>query len=193
MFEMCRAKSENSKVSAKAALVSLRTLHHSVQCCFTSTEAVGIVRDGEPSTSTSTFSQLLSSEFRNIKVKCRFTSTETVGTIRDGEPNTATSTFTQLQSFVLQGRFTSTETVGTIRDGEPNTATSTFTQLRNSVAWRAGEDCIIIINTLIRSRLIKKRAQERSRAGRWSRALIAGWIVLLQSCSSTIAFRTQSS
>ena len=76
MFEMCRAKSDNSKVSAKAALVTLRTLHHSVQFCFTSTEAVG-----------------------------------------------------------------------TVRDGESRTATSTFTQLRNSVAWRAGEDYIITINT----------------------------------------------
>ena len=100
MFEMCIAKSDNSKVSAKAALVSLRTLHYSVQCCFTSTEAVGIVRDGDPSTSTSTFSQLLSSEFRNINVKCCFTSTETVRTTRDGEPRTANSTFTQLRNSV---------------------------------------------------------------------------------------------
>ena len=33
-----------------------------VQCCFTSTETVWIIRDGEPSTATSTFTQLLSSE-----------------------------------------------------------------------------------------------------------------------------------
>ena len=38
----------------------------------------------------------------------------------------------------------------------------------------------------------KNRAQERLRAGRWSRALIAGWFVLLQCCSSTLAFRTLS-
>ena len=34
----------------------------SVQCCFTSTEIVMIVRDGEPRTATLTFTQLLSSE-----------------------------------------------------------------------------------------------------------------------------------
>ena len=34
----------------------------SVQCCFTSTEIVMTVRDGEPRTATSTFTQLLSSE-----------------------------------------------------------------------------------------------------------------------------------
>ena len=36
------------------------------------------------------------------------------------------------------------------------------------------------------------RLQERSRGGRWSWVLIAGWIVLLLSCSSTVAFRTTS-
>ena len=33
-------------------------------------------------------------------------------------------------------------------------------------------------------------AQERSRAGRWRCALIAGWVVLLLNCSSTVAFWT---
>ena len=33
----------------------------SVQCCFTCTETTGTVRDGEPRTATSTFTQLLSS------------------------------------------------------------------------------------------------------------------------------------
>ena len=32
-----------------------------VQCCFTSPETVGTIRVGEPKTSTSTFTQLLSS------------------------------------------------------------------------------------------------------------------------------------
>ena len=35
----------------------------SVQCCFTSTETVGTFRDGELRTSTSIFTQLLSSGF----------------------------------------------------------------------------------------------------------------------------------
>ena len=33
-----------------------------IQCCFKSTETVGTIRDGEPRTSTSTFTQLLSSD-----------------------------------------------------------------------------------------------------------------------------------
>ena len=33
-----------------------------VQCCFTSTETIRTIRDGEPRTATSTFTQLLSSE-----------------------------------------------------------------------------------------------------------------------------------
>ena len=33
-----------------------------LHCCFTSTETTRIIRDGEPRTATSTFTQLLSSE-----------------------------------------------------------------------------------------------------------------------------------
>ena len=33
-----------------------------VQCCFTSTEAIKTIREGEPRTATSTFTKLLSSE-----------------------------------------------------------------------------------------------------------------------------------
>ena len=33
-----------------------------VQCCFTSTETMRLIRDGEPRTATSTFTQLLSSD-----------------------------------------------------------------------------------------------------------------------------------
>ena len=51
------------------------------------------IRDGEPRTATSTFTQLLSSD---ILDQCCFTATETIRTVRDGEPRTATSTFTQL-------------------------------------------------------------------------------------------------
>ena len=67
----------------------------SVQCFFTSTaETIRTIRDREPRTSTSTFTQLLSS----VSVQCCFTSTETIRTFRDGEPRTVTSTFTQLLS-----------------------------------------------------------------------------------------------
>ena len=34
-----------------------------VQCCFTSTETRRFIRDGKPRTATSTFTQLLSSDF----------------------------------------------------------------------------------------------------------------------------------
>ena len=66
-----------------------------VQYCFMSTETVQAIRDGEPRTSTSTFTQLLSSVYQLLVQYC-FMSTETVQAIRDGEPRTATSTFTQL-------------------------------------------------------------------------------------------------
>ena len=46
-----------------------------VQCCFTSTETVGTVRDGEPRTATSTLEPLT----------WRSTYTEIIRLIRDGE------------------------------------------------------------------------------------------------------------
>ena len=58
------------------------------------------IRDGEPRTTTSTFTQLLTSD--QWLVQCCFTSTEAVSIIRDGgggggggEPRTANSNFTQ--------------------------------------------------------------------------------------------------
>ena len=36
-----------------------------VQCCFTSTETVPTIRDGEPRTATSTFTQLLNSDYHH--------------------------------------------------------------------------------------------------------------------------------
>ena len=65
-----------------------------VQCCFMSTrETIRTIRDREPRTATSTFTQLLSS----VQVHCRLiTSTETIRTVRDGEPRTATSASTHL-------------------------------------------------------------------------------------------------
>ena len=62
-------------------------------CCFTSTEVIRLIRDGELRMATMTFTQLL-----NSVLQCCFTSTETVRIIRDGEPRTATSTFTQFLS-----------------------------------------------------------------------------------------------
>ena len=69
-------------------------------CCFTSTETVRTIRNGEPRTATLTFTELLSSDVStvSVRVQCCLTSTETVRTIRDGEPRTATSTFTRLLS-----------------------------------------------------------------------------------------------
>ena len=63
------------------------------KCCFTSTETIRTVRDGEPRTSTLTFTQLLSSELSS-SVQCCFTSIVTIRTVRDEEPMVATSTFT---------------------------------------------------------------------------------------------------
>ena len=57
----------------------------------TSTDTIRTVRDGEPRTAISTFTQLLSSE-----MQFKVTSTETILTIRDGERRTAISTFTKL-------------------------------------------------------------------------------------------------
>ena len=44
------------------ALVGVSFYHVQVQCCLTSTETVGTVRDWEPRTTTSTFTQLMSSD-----------------------------------------------------------------------------------------------------------------------------------
>ena len=63
-----------------------------------STKAVRTIRDGEPRTATSTFTQLLSSVV-DYFFKCCFTSTETIRTVRDRESRTATSTFTQLLAY----------------------------------------------------------------------------------------------
>ena len=70
-----------------------------VQCCFSSTETIRTIRDGEPRTAPSTFTDTAPELWSlTVQVQCGFTSTETVRTIRGGEPRTATSTFTQLLS-----------------------------------------------------------------------------------------------
>ena len=54
-----------------------------VQCCFTSTETVPTIRDGEPRTATSTFTQLLTSVVL-ISVLLHLHRDRTIRTIRDG-------------------------------------------------------------------------------------------------------------
>jgi len=50
----------NPNNSAKNPAQSQFTLERvRIQCCFTSTETVGIIRNGKPRTATSTFTQLL--------------------------------------------------------------------------------------------------------------------------------------
>ena len=67
-----------------------------VQCCFTFTETIRTIRDGESRTATETIRTIRDGESR--------TATETIRTIRDGESRTATSTFTQLLSSLLSSR-----------------------------------------------------------------------------------------
>ena len=55
------------KFSVVLQLLSTEAILVPVQCCFTSTEAIRTVRDGEPRTSTSTFTQVLNSVPREIK------------------------------------------------------------------------------------------------------------------------------
>ena len=73
---------------------SIRAVFNLLMCCFTSTETVRTIRDGEPRTTTSTFTQFLGSENSQFIVPCCFTSTETVRAIWDREPRTSTSTTT---------------------------------------------------------------------------------------------------
>ena len=53
------------KLSMRCSLALLTVTTLQVQSCFTSTETLRIIRDGEPRTATSTFTQLLSSELRH--------------------------------------------------------------------------------------------------------------------------------
>ena len=49
-----------------------------VQCCFTSTETiVKIIRDGEPKTATSTFTQLLNSDELLLQTYCHWKKNKT--------------------------------------------------------------------------------------------------------------------
>ena len=55
-----------------------------MKCCFTSTETIRTTRDGEPSTATPIFTQLVSSDYGAPSVECCFTSTETVVVLGTG-------------------------------------------------------------------------------------------------------------
>ena len=103
--------------------------HTAPECCFTSTEIVRTIRDGEPRTATSTFTASELCLKFNVALHPQ---RPYIGTIMDGKPRAATSTFTQLLS--------SEEGFGSVllyvhrnrKDGKPSTAISTFTQLLNS-------------------------------------------------------------
>ena len=92
--------------------------------CFTSTETIRTVRDGEPRTATSTFTLLLSSV--NISSMLLYVHRDhIIKTISDGEPGTATLTFTQLLSSGVRGLFSELFGLGTIlfgrqSDGDPH-------------------------------------------------------------------------
>ena len=64
-----------------------------VQCCFTSTEIIRTVRDGEPRTATSTVTQLLSSD---TSCSVLLYVHRAIRTVRDREPRMVTTTSTQL-------------------------------------------------------------------------------------------------
>ena len=87
------------------------------------------IKDGEPRTSTSTFTQLLSSVLQFC-----FTTTETMMTkqgrgTQDGQPQLSHSSWALFFSFALRPL----RPWWLNRDGEPRTATSTVTQLLSSV------------------------------------------------------------
>ena len=79
---------QNHAVRLKVSFVSsgefnLKRTRIPVQCCFTSTETVGAIGDGEPRTSTSTFTQLLSSEIQfNVALRPQ----RPWGLLRTGSP-----------------------------------------------------------------------------------------------------------
>ena len=62
------------------------TMVFQVQCCFTSTETLRTIRDGEPSAATLTVTQFLSSDTTTVffLLSWCFTSTETIRFIRAG-------------------------------------------------------------------------------------------------------------
>ena len=63
-----------------------------VPCCFTSAETIRLIKDGEPRTATSTFTQFLSSSSVLLYTQGQLLSSK--DHIMDGEPRTFTRTFT---------------------------------------------------------------------------------------------------
>ena len=84
------------------------------QCCFPSTETVRTIRGGEPRTSTSTFTQLLSSVVSVFSVALR--PQRSYGLLGAQDVHLDFHTAPELCRVCVQCCFTSTETVGTIRD-----------------------------------------------------------------------------
>ena len=82
---------------AKLARHSQQTVRSFVQCCFTYTETIRTVRDGEPRTSTSTFTQLLSSD-SPFKFTVASRPQKPFGLLGTGSPGRPPRTFTQLLS-----------------------------------------------------------------------------------------------
>ena len=102
------------------------------QCCFTSTETTGTVRDVEPRKATSTFTQLLSSELE-FSVALRPQRPQAL--LRIGSPGRPPrlSHSSWALRWLVQCCFTSTKIRSSVRDREPRTVTSTFTQLLSFV------------------------------------------------------------
>ena len=99
-----------------------------VKCCFTPAETVRLIRDGEPRTATSTFTQLLGSV-----LQCCFTATETIqykllGTGAQDVHLDCHLTPGLCSSVLLYGHGNRR----LIKDREPRTAISTFTQFLSS-------------------------------------------------------------
>ena len=73
----CRGTTlQQNKPSSSTSLLLVSPGLCSVQCCFTSTETIRLIRDGEPRTATSSFTGLLSFGVW-CSVQCCLTSTET--------------------------------------------------------------------------------------------------------------------
>ena len=128
-FSFCSSSSVYSSCSSSSSSSS------SSVPLYVNRDRADYYRGLEPRTSTSTFTQLLSSASYKTcgQVQCCFTSTETYGLLGTKSPGRPPrlpyKTCGQVQCC-----FTSTETVRTFRDRETRTSTSTFTQLLSSAA-----------------------------------------------------------
>ena len=113
-----------------------------VQRCFTSTEIIRTIRDGEPRAASSTFTQLLSFAWASASSMLLYVHgghKDYQGRgAQDGHLDFHTVLSSEVVLFV-QCCFTFTETIRTIRDGEPRMSTSHFHTARElRVAPRNG-------------------------------------------------------